>query len=85
MFERRHVVWKVEFTDAGMTYWFPYGNGAAAAWRQAPELQPPPGEDRQITRLPPSTKEAQKYLQRFVGDASVFNYKGQLLRRKKDA
>ena len=85
MYERRHVVWKVEITDAGLTYWFPYGNGAAAAWRQAPELKPASVEERQTIRLPPSTKEAQKYLRRFMGDASVFNYKGELLRRKKNA
>jgi hypothetical protein len=85
MYEPRHVVWKIDLTEAAVTYWFPYGNGTAAVWQQAPELKPPLPDDRQTSRLPPSTKEAQKYLRRFAGDASVFNYKGELLRRKKDA
>jgi hypothetical protein len=85
MYERRHVVWKVEFTDAGLTYWFPHGHGVAVVWRQAPELKPPSVDERQTIRLPPNTKDAQKYLKRFVGDPAVFGYKGELLRRKKDA
>jgi len=83
MYERRHVVWKVDVSDTGLTYWFPFGNGAAAAWQQAPELKPKNVEGP--TLLPPSTKEAQKYLRRFVGDAAVFNFKGELTKRKKDA
>lgn len=82
MYDRRHVVWKVELTDAGLTYWFPYGNGAAAAWRQAPELKPLYLDESQSIRFQ-STKEAQKYLSRFAGDKSVFNFKGELIRQKK--
>ena len=85
MYEPRHVVWKVELTDAGLTYWIPVGHGVAAVLRQAPELRPERVEERKerlAIPLPPSTKEAQKYLRRFMGDPSVFNYKSELLRRK---
>jgi hypothetical protein len=85
MYEPRHVAWKVEVTDTGLNYWFPAGNGVVAALKLAPELKGKPlrgmPEEQPIIILPASTKEAQKYLLRFAPDATVFNYKGQLVKK----
>jgi hypothetical protein len=88
MYEPRHVVWKVEITNYGLNYSFPAGNDVVAALRQAPELKGKPlrgmPEEQPTITLPPSTKEAQKYLLRFAPDATVFTYKGHLVKKKKD-
>ena len=85
MFEPRHVAWKVEITDKGLNYWFPAGNGVVAALSKAPELKGKPlrgtPEEQPTITLPASTKGAQKYLLRFAHDATVFNYKGQLIKK----
>jgi hypothetical protein len=86
MYEPRHVAWKVEITDTSLNYWFPAGNGIVAALKQAPELKGKPVrgtlEEQPTITLPASTKEAQKYLLRFAADPNVFNYKGQLIKKK---
>ena len=53
-----------------------------AALRQAPELKTDPVESAARILLPGPPKEAQKYLLKFKDDASVFNYKGRLVRKK---
>ena len=87
MYEPRHIAWKVEITDNGISYRFPVGNGVVAALKQAPELREKPLHDtpegQQTITLPASTKEAQKYLLRFAPDATVYNYKGRLVEKKK--
>ena len=82
MFQPRHVVWKVEFSTNGVAYSFPAGNGAAAAAKKAPELQSKMNPDAAIILLPNSPKESQKYLIQFAKDSSVFNYRGELMRKK---
>jgi hypothetical protein len=84
MYERRHVVWKVEFADTGLTIWFPTENGSARAVMLAPELKRARAEGIEIA-LPASTREVQGYLRRFATNSSVFDYRGELVRRKKDA
>jgi hypothetical protein len=80
MFKPLHVAWKVQLTGDGLDYWFPYGNGVMAALRQAPELKAEPAQPPARVFLPGSPKEAQKYLMKFKDDASVFNYKGRLVK-----
>ena len=84
MYKPLHVVWKVELSDDAVSYWFPYGNGVMAALRQAPELKTERTDRAERILLPGGPKEAQKYLLKFKDDASVFNYKGRLVRKKTD-
>jgi hypothetical protein len=82
MFKPLHVVWKTELTGDSLSYSFPHGNGVVAALRQAPELKAEPAESAARIILSGSPKDAQKYLMRFKDDASVFNYKGRLVKRR---
>jgi hypothetical protein len=81
MYERRHVVWRIEFTGTGLNFWVPSSNGSAVARRLAPELKASQGDDNFAVLLPPSTKEAQMYLRQFATNSSVFDYKCELLKK----
>jgi hypothetical protein len=85
MFQRRHIIWKVELSDSEVTYWFPFGNGVTAALKKAPELKHKSDNDASLIILPESQKEAQSYLRQFATNSDVFNYKGQLIRKKQPA
>jgi hypothetical protein len=81
----RHVVWKVELSDTGIKYSLPaFKKGAFSAAEQSPELRSRVTADG-ILVLPGPAKESQKYLGQFANDASVFNYKGELRKKAKDA
>jgi hypothetical protein len=84
MFERRHVILKVEISDVGITYWFPYGNGVVAALKKAPGLKRKSDDEMAVIALPESKREAQNCLKQLAGDSEVFNYKGQLIRKKRE-
>ena len=83
-YSRRHVVWKVEISDAAIKYSMPVKNGAYSAAKQAPELKSHVTDDGTTLAFPGPAKESQKYLMRFADDASVFNFKGELRKMKED-
>ncbi len=79
---KKHFVVKIEFTDDGVSFSFPNPNGVLIGSRKAPELKIQPMGEMAGLILPSPAKEAQKYLLRFGKDASVFNGKGRLVKKK---
>jgi hypothetical protein len=83
-YERRHVILKLELSDSEMTYLLPFGNGLAAALKKASGLQRrTEGDEAEMLVLPESKKKAQNILRQLADDSSVFNCKGQLIRKNK--
>ena len=82
MYERRHVIWKVEVTDTNVTYYFPFADGTTVATAKAPALKRKSLGVGHILVLPESRVEAQSYLRQFADDTNVFNYRGQLLKKQ---
>jgi len=82
MAEKKHFVMKVEFTEDGVSFWYPAGNSVAFASMKAPELKVKVIGEMGVLIFPNSPKESQKYLLRFAKDAAVFSSKGHLIRKK---
>jgi hypothetical protein len=83
LYERRHLVMKVELSETNFVFWIPSSKGIAAAAKLSPELKVRPGAVGPVITFAGSTKETQAYLCKFGTNSIVFDQKGQMTKSGK--
>lgn len=78
LYERRHLVVKIELSDTNCVFWIPSRKGIAEAAELAPELKMKPGAVGPVMTFLGSTTNAQAYLHKFGTNSKVFDQKGQM-------
>jgi hypothetical protein len=82
VFDARHLIWKVEISDASISYAVPTRNGVGQAVGLVPELRTSVRAvgELAIILLPKSKKEAQECLKKFGENPKIFDWNGKLMK-----
>ena len=83
LYERRHLVMKVELSDTNFVFSTPSQKGIAQAAKLAPELKMKSGAVGPTMTLPTVTKETQAYLRKFGTNSMVFDQQGKMTKSAK--